>query len=101
MPDSHFQIDPGDGEPGRKRVWVNFKPDIDLGHVVATVSFLGALFTYAQNFDRRMTILEQKQITSDAQSAETKADIKEIKKTVTEIGTTLAVQNAINNARKP
>lgn len=88
MPDSHPQDTPS-------HRWVNFKRDVDLGHVITLLSFLGALFVYAQGFDRRVTIVEQKQTTTDAAQAETKADIKEIKRTVSEIGTNLAVQNAI------
>lgn len=93
----HFQLD---GEPPRKKVWINFKRDVDLGHLIATASFLGGLFVYAQSFDRRMTILEQKQQVQSEQAAETKSDIKDIKNKVTEIGTGLAVQNAIAQAQK-
>lgn len=99
MPDSHFQYDGQQSSP-RKRVWVNFKPDIDLGHVIAACTFLGGLFLYAQGFDRRLTIIEQKGEANSAQATEMKSDIKEIKKAVNEIGTNLAVQNAINQQRK-
>jgi hypothetical protein len=94
----HFQLD-GD-EPARKKVWINFKRDVDLGHLIATASFLVTLFLYAQGFDRRMTIVEQKQQAQTEQAAETKADIKDIKNKVTEIGTGLAVQNAIAQSGK-
>lgn len=96
MPD-HLQHDPAPHK------WVNFRRDIDLGHLIALASFLIALFVYASAFDRRQTITEQKQAASDVQAAEMKADIKEIKKTVNEIGTNLAVQNAIaqSQARQP
>jgi hypothetical protein len=102
MPDhpSHFQYD-GQQSPATKKVWVNFKPDIDLGHVIAACTFLGGLFLYAQGFDRRLTIIEQKEEANAAQAGEMKSDLKEIKKAVNEIGTNLAVQNAVNQTRKP
>ena len=97
MSDRFKITDTGDLHDGstRKKVWVNFKPDIDLGHLIATASFLGGLFLYAQSFDRRVTIIEQKQEVSASQISEIKADIKEIKATVNTIGKDLAVQNAL------
>lgn len=103
MPPEHFQVTDSallDPNAKQKKLWVNFKPDVDLGHLIATASFLGGLFIYAQGFDRRVTIIEQKQAQSAEQTAETKADIKEIKAVVNKIGTDLAVSNAVNS-RKP
>jgi len=100
MANSHFQFENPPNNQANKRVWINFKPDVDLGHLIAMCSFLGGLFVYAQSFDRRMTIIEQKQEVNTNATAETKADIKEIKNAVNKIGTDLAVQNAIQGARK-
>lgn len=81
-------------ENGSRR-WVSFSRDINLGHILTMLTFLGGLYIYGQAQDRRITILEQAQQTNAAQMADTKADIKEIKGKVTEISTNLAVQAAI------
>lgn len=103
MPD-HFKVtDSAELEPMQrsKKLWVNFKPDIDLGHLIAMLTFLGGLALQWQAMDRRVTIVEQKQAVTAEQTAETKTDIKEIKAVVNKIGTDLAVSNAINARKQP
>lgn len=78
-----------------KKLWVNFKPDIDMGHMLAMLTFLGGLFMQYNSFDKRVTIIEQKQAQTESQGQEVKIDIKDIKKSVGEISTQLAVQNYI------
>ena len=102
MPE-HFQVtDSAALESGQrtKKLWVNFKPDIDLGHLIAMLTFLGGLFLQWQAMDRRVTIVEQKQQVAAEQTQETKSDIKEIKAVVNKIGTDLAVANAMNSRKQ-
>lgn len=97
MPD-HFKVTDSqmlEPDSRSKKVWVNFKPDIDLGHLIAMATFIGGLFLQWQAMDRRVTIIEQKQSVTTEQTAETKNDIKEIKVVVNKIGTDLAVANAV------
>jgi hypothetical protein len=102
MPPDHFKItDTMPLEtPAAKKVWVNFVPNIDLGHLIAMLTFLGGLALQWQVMDRRITIIEQKQLVTSEQSAETRSDLKEIKSVINKIGTDLAVQNAMNATRK-
>lgn len=102
MPPEHFQVtDSALLEPNsRKKLWVNFKPDIDLGHLIAAFTFLGGLGLQWQAVDRRITILEQRQTVTAEQNAETRADLKEIKATINTIGKDLAVSNAVNSRKQ-
>lgn len=103
MPPEHFKVTDSallDPESKQKKIWVNFKPDIDLGHLIAAITFLGGLALQWQAVDRRITILEQRQAITAEQNAETRSDLKEIKATINKIGTDLAVSNAVNS-RKP
>lgn len=98
---NHFKVtDSQDLEPGTsKKVWVNFKPDIDLGHLIAMATFIGGLFLQWSIMDQRVTRVEERQKSSEVTTTETKTDIKEIKAVVNKIGTDLAVNNALNAAR--
>lgn len=102
MPPEHFQVTDTagiDGSTQHKKLWVNLKPDIDLGHAIAMLTFLGGLFMQYNSFDKRVTVLEQQMQQTAAQSQELKSDVKDIKKTVGEINTQLAVQNYITKAK--
>lgn len=95
----HFKVtDSSQLEPeSRKKVWVNLKPDIDLGHLIAMATFIGGLMLQWNAMDRRVTVIEQKQQQLESLSSEVRADLKEIKKTTGTIETNLAVQAAITN----
>ena len=93
--------------------WIQFERRIDLGHLIAMLTFLGGLFLQWNVMDRRLTIAEQQLLVVSSQNAELKAqnrenylelkvDEKEIKQTVGSVQQTLAILNATNqqNLRK-
>lgn len=96
-----------------KHMGIKFVPNIDLGHLIAMVTFIGGLFLQWNVMDRRLTVAEEqlKQVASqntELKSAnrenylELKVDVKEIKQTVGSVQQTLAILNATNqqNSRK-
>lgn len=85
--------------PEARKVWVNFVPNVDLGHILTMVSFASALAVTWNLQDRRITVAEQKQAASEAQLAEVKSVVKDIQMTLTQIQITLAVQGTLNNTR--
>jgi Tfp pilus assembly protein PilN len=84
--------------PEGRKVWVNFIPNIDLGHMLTMVSFAAGLAAMWNIQDRRITVVEQKAVSVEQQSQELKTDVKEIKAALVQIQTTLAVQTYITNA---
>lgn len=85
------------GRDPNKKVWVNWLPNIDLGHVLTMATFVGALIVNWNIMDRRITVIEQKLANSEVQTAEFKSDVKEIKASLGDIKSTLAVQTFINS----
>lgn len=90
-----------------KRMGINFIPNIDLGHLIAMLTFLGGLFLQWNIMDRRLTVAEEQLKVAVAQQQELKAanrdnylelkvDVKEIKQTVSSVQQTLAIINATN-----
>lgn len=90
-----------------KRMGINFIPNIDLGHLIAMLTFLGGLFLQWNIMDRRLTVAEQQLVQVAGQNTELKAqnrenylelkvDVKEIKQTVGSVQQTLAILNATN-----
>lgn len=86
---------------------INFIPNIDLGHLLAMLTFLGGLFLQWNVMDRRLTIAEEqlKQVNGQNQELksanrenylELKVDVKEIKQTIGSVQQTLAILNATN-----
>lgn len=87
--------------------WIQFERRVDLGHLIAMLTFLGGLFLQWNVMDRRLTIAEEQLKVQTAQGVELKAanrenylelkvDIKEIKQTVGSVQQTLAILNATN-----
>lgn len=96
-PPGHFQVTDNQQLPGQtpvKKVWVNFLPNIDLGHVITMISFLAAIGAQWNIMDRKITIVEQRSAQQDAQVVEIKADLKEIKGAMLQIQLTLARQDS-------
>lgn len=48
-----------DESPDRKRVWVNFIPNIDFGHLLTMIAFAGGMVGIYNNMDKRLTIVEE------------------------------------------
>lgn len=83
--------------PDARKVWINFVPNVDLGHILTMIGFASALAVTWNIQDRRITLAEQKLLQAEQTNAELKIDVKEIKSTLTQIQTTLAVQSYITN----
>lgn len=101
--DGHFKVTdtvPRKTPDGRK-VWVNFIPNIDLGHLLTMVGFAAAMATTWNIQDRRITVIEQRQEASQKQLEDVRADLKEIKATLAQVQQILAVQAYItSNVKK-
>lgn len=91
----------------RKHMGINFIPNIDLGHLIAMLTFVAGLVLQWNIMDRRLTIAEQQLLVVSSQNTELKAqnrenylelkvDVKEIKQTVGSVQQTLAILNATN-----
>lgn len=87
--------------------WIQFDRRIDLGHLIAMVTFLGGLILQWSIMDRRITVAEEKQTQTQLQQQELKSnnrdnylelkiDVKEMKQTLGLVQQTLAVLNATN-----
>lgn len=87
--------------------WIHFDRRIDLGHLIAMMTFIGGLFLQWNIMDKRVTLAEEKlaQTTNTQQEIksnnrdnylELKIDVKEIKQTLSAVQQTLAVLNASN-----
>lgn len=96
-----------DEQTPHKKPYINFVPNIDLGHLIAMLTFLGGLFLQWNVMDRRLTVAEEQLKQATAQSTELKAqnrenylelkvDVKEIKQTIGSVQQTLAILNATN-----
>lgn len=92
-------VTPKRNTDGRK-VWVNFIPNIDLGHLLTMVGFAAAMATTWNIQDRRITITEQKLTAAEQQTAEMRLDIKEMKRTLEQVQQTLAVAAYITSQGK-
>lgn len=100
------QIDPS------KRVWVNFLPNIDFGHLLTMIGFTAALVVQWNAMDKRITIIEEQLKVVSSQYAEARADnrgtlnevrgdVKNVKESLGEIKSTLALtQYRLENPRK-
>lgn len=93
MPPHHFQITDTMSLPNasqqvsdnQKKVWVNFLPNIDLGHMLTMIGF-GIAFAAQWNIqDRRITVAETAVEQQKQQITEIKGDLKEIKAVVLNI----------------
>lgn len=73
-----------------KKVWVNFLPNIDLGHMLTMISFAVAMATTYNIQTTRITILEQNLNSQKEQVAEIKAYVKEINAQILQVQITLA-----------
>ncbi len=93
--------------PGEKKPMINFIPNIDLGHLIAMVTFLGGLFLQWNVMDRRLTVAEEQLKQQSTQNTELKAanrenylelkvDVKEIKQTIGSVQQSLAIINVTN-----
>lgn len=78
----HFQIsdlmtipDQNQHDPNKK-VWVNFLPNIDFGHLLTMIGFTGALLVQWNAMDKRITIIEEQLKVVSAQYAEARSDNK-------------------------
>lgn len=81
-------------EQQSKKVWVNFLPNIDLGHMLTMIGF-GIAFAAQWNIqDRRITIAETAVQQQKVEITDIKGDLKEIKAVVINI----QLQQAANNA---
>jgi len=93
--------------------WIQFDRRIDLGHLIAMMTFIGGLFLQWNIMDKRVTLAEEKLAqTANTQQEiksnnrdnylELKIDVKEMKQTLAVVQQTLAVLNAHNqqNQRK-
>lgn len=93
--------------------WIHFDRRIDLGHLIAMMTFIGGLFLQWNIMDKRVTLAEEKLAqTANTQQEiksnnrdnylELKIDVKEMKQTLAVVQQTLAVLNAHNqqNQRK-
>lgn len=95
----HFQVTDNaslmtqDGTPNKK-VWINFLPNIDLGHLLTMVGFAVAMFVQWNIMDQRVTRAEMQNSQQDQSLKDIKDDIKEIKAVVLNI----QLQQAANNA---
>jgi hypothetical protein len=89
-------------ETSGRRVWLNFLPNIDLGHLLTMIGFAAALTVQWNAMDKRITIIEQQQQQINAQYSESKADqkqtlqevrsdIRTVKDTLQTISQTMAV----------
>lgn len=88
--------------PEGRKVWVNFIPNIDLGHILTMIGFAAATVTIWNVQDRRITVVEQKQEATQQQIQDMRADLKEIKTTLNQVQQAIAVQSYItsNTPRK-
>lgn len=98
----HFQVSdtmPLESEQQpNKKVWVNFLPNIDLGHLLTMIGF-GVAFAAQWNIqDRRITTIEAQQKHAEVAQADVKSDIKEIKAVVLNIQLQQAALNAARAA---
>lgn len=86
---------------GRK-VWVNFLPNIDFGHLLTMVGFAAGMALQWNAFDRRLTIAEEqlKQVSGQLTESrsnnretlnEVKSDVKGIKEAVTQVQQSMAL----------
>ncbi len=85
----HFQVSdnmplPADPQQ-QKKVWVNFLPNIDLGHMLTMIGFGVAFFAQWNMMDQRITKAEMVNQQQEAVISEVKGDIKEIKAVVLNI----------------
>lgn len=94
--DAERQSDP------TKRVWVNFLPNIDFGHLLTMIGFTGALIVQWNAMDKRITIIEEqlKVVSAQYQDAradnkgtlnEVRIDVKQVKESLTSIQSALAI----------
>lgn len=94
-----------------KKVWVNFLPNVDLGHLLTMIGFAGAMVIQWQAFDRRLTIVEEQNKMQDIAltayrtdtregSQEIKSDIKDIKASVGQIQQAMALAQYQLNQRQ-
>lgn len=91
--------------------WIQFDRRIDLGHLIAMVTFLGGLFLQWNIMDKRVTLAEEKIAQSgNAQQElksnnrdnylELKIDVKEMKQTLAVVQQTLAVLNSNSQSNR-
>ncbi len=99
MASSHFRVTdtmPLEPSPDAKKVWFNFVPNVDLGHLLTMFAFSIGFATQWNIQDKRITVAEQKLLQVEAQVSEFKGDMKEIKRSLAQIEATLAVQQFMN-----
>ena len=86
------------GGPEPKRL--NFDPTINLGHLISLVAFLVAGLSVYGTVDKRLTVLEEKNLTMVEKDInqdknfkdvmiEVKADLKELQRSVNDVNRTL------------
>lgn len=102
MPPAHFKVTdtmPIEPTPDAKKVWFNFVPNVDLGHILTMFAFSIGFATQWNIQDKRITVAEQKLIQVESQLTEFKSDVKDIKTSLAQIQSALAVQNFVNQQR--
>lgn len=74
------------------KVWVNFLPNISLGNILTIVSFAGLVIAGWNAFDKRLSIVEERQNNSAIANSEVKSDVRDIKSTLQKIDNAISVQ---------
>lgn len=101
MPPEHFKITDTMplSTPSAKKVWVNFLPNIDLGHLLTMIGFGVAFFAQWNVMDQRITRAEMENQQQNAVINEVKGDIKEIKTVVLNIQLQQAAATAVRQSQ--
>lgn len=74
------------------KVWINYLPNISLGNILSIVSFCGLIVAGWNAFDKRLSIVEERQSVATQQITEVRKDSSDIKAALQKIDNQLEVQ---------
>lgn len=83
------------------KVWINYLPNVSLGNILSILSFCGLIIAGWNAFDKRLSLVEERQSVATQQITEVRKDSAEIKATLQKIDNQLQVQQFQLNTLQP